>query len=46
MIQLPTGFDLGLFVSEVMTFGIALVGVAMAFAAFKIINKALGFAKP
>ena len=45
MIQLPSGFDLGLFVSEVMTFGIALVGVALALAAYKIIHKILSFAR-
>ena len=44
MIQLPAGFDLGLFVSEVMTFGLALVGVALAFAVYKIINKVLNSA--
>ena len=46
MIQLPAGFDLGLFVSEVMTFGVFLVGVALAFAVYKIINKVLRSIRP
>jgi hypothetical protein len=43
MIRLPAGFDLNLFVSEIMIFGIALVGVALVFVTFKIINKALNY---
>ncbi len=41
MIQLPPEFDLSLFISEVSTLGIILVGIALAFAVFGLINKVL-----
>lgn len=39
MIQLPPGFNLDMFVSDIMTFGTALAGVAVVFCIFNIIRR-------
>ena len=46
MIQLPAGFDLSLFISELCTFGVSIVGVAIAFGVFHVLIRAIGQSKP
>lgn len=41
MITLPVGFDVSIFVSEIVPFGSVVVGVSLAFFVYKIISKAL-----
>lgn len=42
MISLPSGFDLTLFISEIVTYiGVPIVTISFSFCVFKIINYAL-----
>lgn len=45
MIRLPEGFDLSLFIGELVPFGLMMITVALSFTVFGIIIKALNGAK-